>query len=185
MVPSGKANQEIAIMNREKRYRPCMVRRPPLCTCGAKTSLLVYVLLFYFFLCSFNKYQGIVGMVVFFYLSKERARGPAARPVPGRVFRNAGARFCFYSPHTGSPLWWGLIHVVWKTLTALPPPPLWLLSKTHTHTHIAHFFGVFVGQCALPSSPSSIRVSFIALIAINKREQPGKGPLPPAHICFT
>lgn len=62
---------------------------------------------------------------------------------------------CFYGPRTGSFLRWGLIHVVW--------------NRKHTHT-LSFVFTAF--------PPSFHRVSIIALITTNKREQPAEAISP-------
>lgn len=79
--------------------------------------------------------------------------------------------FCFYSPHTGSSLWRGLIHVVWKTLTALPPSRLSGCPPTNTltppHAHNMHFCW-FVCVCTFSPPPASQR--FIYSSDSNKQE---------------
>lgn len=62
-------------------------------------------------------------------------------------------------------------HVVWKTLTAHPPP---LLSLTLTHTPLSLWAAAAHSPLLLPQQ----RVSFIALITINKQEHVEERPPP-------
>lgn len=100
--------------------------------------------------------------IFLFTQAKESAKGFVS-PCTCRLLRNVASvrpRPCFYSPHTGSALWWGLtdcsalgrerVRERQKGDGADPPPLPYLLAafqETHTNTHTDEK-RVFLSQCA-------------------------------------
>lgn len=106
----------------------------------------------------------IMGIVVFFCSIGERKRERLcvlylhSVQECGSTGRPLAPTFCFYSPRTGSSLWWGLIHVVWerereRKADSHPPTPTSLAAFQHKHTHTHTRKPCFLSLWATVHSP--------------------------------
>lgn len=145
----------------------------------------------------FSRGKCFMGTDVFYCLLRQKKEQTALCPCTCRMFKNAAsaqhpqARPCFYRPRTGSALWWGLNDCCRLGrgsegggreggrggADTLPQFAGCFPRDTHTHTKTPKA-GFFVSVRHTANLPSPIRVSFMAVITINKQKWAGKRPLP-------